>query len=390
LTPATYLFFTNECVGLGHLKRALALAAAVTERDPDASALIVTGSPVEMAHPLPQRVDTVKLPMVARDSSGLQHAGRLGIDLPDVREMRSQLALAVAESLVPTVAVVDKAPLGLGDELVPALEWLHEAGTKLVLGLRDIEDRPARVRREWDRPDVRTTFEELYDAVLVYGPNGIRRDALSCLDWEPALPVHHVGYVAAAPADDSPGMDGDYVLATAGGGADGAFVLATFLDAVRARPLPFRALVVTGPLMPEEDVRDLHARARGLDVELQTFHPALESAIGGAKAVVAMAGYNTVSELLRTGRPAVIVPRVRPSSEQALRADELRRSGRAEVIHPDDLDPERMRAALDRALATPGHEPTNGHNGAARAAEILNGLAQEATPGSRAALQEAS
>jgi len=387
LIPATYLFFTNECVGLGHLKRALALASAVTERDPEASALIVTGSPVEIAHPVPQRVDTVKLPMVARDSSGLQRAGRLGIDLPDVREMRSQLALAAAESLAPSVAIVDKTPLGLGDELVPALEWLHEAGTKLVLGLRDIEDRPARVRREWNRPEVRRTFERLYDAVLVYGPNGTRSDALSCLDWDPALPVHHVGYVAAPATDDPPGMEGDYVLVTAGGGADGARVLATFLDAVRAKPLPLPALVVTGPLMPEDDVRDLHARARGLDVELKTFHPALESAIGSARAVVAMAGYNTVSELMRTGRPAVIVPRVRPSSEQALRAESLRRSGRAEVIHPDDLDPERMRAALDRVLATPAHEPHDGHNGAARAAELLNGLAQEAAPGPRALLE---
>ena len=386
MIPATYLFFTNECVGLGHLKRALALASAVTERDPEASALIVTGSPVEIAHPVPQRVDTVKLPMVARDSSGLQRAGRLGIDLPDVREMRSQLALAAAESLAPSVAIVDKTPLGLGDELVPALEWLHEAGTKLVLGLRDIEDRPARVRREWNRPEVRRTFERLYDAVLVYGPNGTRSDALSCLDWEPALPVHHVGYVAAPATDAPPGMAGDYVLVTR----------AAARTRARARHLPRRgareaaalpALVVTGPLMPEDDVRDLHARARGLDVELKTFHPALESAIGGARAVVAMAGYNTVSELMRTGRPAVIVPRVRPSSEQALRAERLRRSGRAEVIHPDDLDPERMRAALDRVLATPAHEPHDGHNGAARAAELLNGLAQEAAPGPRALLE---
>ena len=81
MIPATYLFFTNECVGLGHLKRALALASAVTERDPEASALIVTGSPVEIAHPVPQRVDTVKLPMVARDSSGLP-ARRTARDRP--------------------------------------------------------------------------------------------------------------------------------------------------------------------------------------------------------------------------------------------------------------------------------------------------------------------
>ena len=38
------LFITNECAGLGHLRRTINLARAVTEADPDATALIVTGS----------------------------------------------------------------------------------------------------------------------------------------------------------------------------------------------------------------------------------------------------------------------------------------------------------------------------------------------------------
>ena len=76
--------------------------------------------------------------------------------------------------------------------------------------------------------------------------------------------MHHVGYVGrAGRADaDRATWPADYVLVTAGGGADGARMLATFLDAVRMKPLPLPALVVTGPLMPEADVRDLHARAR--------------------------------------------------------------------------------------------------------------------------------
>jgi predicted glycosyltransferase len=156
-----YLFFTNECVGLGHLRRALALAAAVTERDRHSSALIVTGAPLELAHPLPPRVDTIKLPLVARDRAGVHRPGRLEIGLADVRAMRAQLALAAAQSFAPDVAVVDKAPLGLGEELAPALESLHSAGTGLVLGLRDIEDSAARVRREWERPSVRSGFARL-------------------------------------------------------------------------------------------------------------------------------------------------------------------------------------------------------------------------------------
>jgi predicted glycosyltransferase len=38
------LFITNECAGLGHLRRTINLARPVTESDPKATPLIVTGS----------------------------------------------------------------------------------------------------------------------------------------------------------------------------------------------------------------------------------------------------------------------------------------------------------------------------------------------------------
>jgi predicted glycosyltransferase len=374
MTGPRYLFFTNECVGLGHLRRALTLAAAVTEQDPSASALIVTGAPIELAHPLPARVDTVKLPLLARDSNGAQRPGRLAVGLADVRAVRSQLALAAAQAFAPNVAVVDKLPLGLGDELAPALEWLRRAGSRLVLGLRDIEDAPARTRREWQRPAIRETLERLYDAVLVYGPEGSRYHALACVPWRTSLPLYEVGYVAARPAETPRDVPSEYVLVTAGGGADGAAMVAAFLDAVRLEPLPVPGLVVTGPLMPDAEVQALRSRAHRLDVELETFRPGLDGAMAAARGVVAMAGYNTVSELMRTGRPALLVPRVRPSREQALRAELLRAQGRADVLYPHELGATRMRASLTRLLAAEPHAPQGDHTGAGRAAGILGSL----------------
>ncbi len=376
MNSSRFLFFTNECVGLGHLRRALSLARELAETDPTVSSLIVTGSPVELSHPPPTRIDTVKLPQLARDEDGTQRPRRLGIDLADVRALRSMLALAAAESFAPSVAVIDKTPLGLGDELEPALETLHDAGTRLVLGLRDIEDAPARVRRSWGPAKVRRAIERYYDAVLVYGP-GSSVDALDCMGWHDLpVPVHHVGYVgssltAGPPAD----LPGSYLLVTAGGGADGSRLLSTFLAAVRLEPLPLPTLLVTGPLMPEPESSAIRALAEGLDVRVETFRPDLDAAIASARGVVAMAGYNTVSELLRTGRPALLVPRARPSREQLLRASAMRAAGRAQMLHPDELDPARMRAALGRLLDTPAHEPDGDHAGAARAVAILLELA---------------
>lgn len=46
------MLYSHDTFGLGHLRRSRALAAAITGAIPDASALILTGSPVAGALPL--------------------------------------------------------------------------------------------------------------------------------------------------------------------------------------------------------------------------------------------------------------------------------------------------------------------------------------------------
>src|SRR5215216_4211579 len=97
-TNHRYLFFTNECVGLGHLRRTLSVAHGVSELDASATSLIVTGACVAPAERLPARVDTVKLPQLGRDQSGTHHPHSLDIALEDVRSLRAHLALTAAET----------------------------------------------------------------------------------------------------------------------------------------------------------------------------------------------------------------------------------------------------------------------------------------------------
>lgn len=62
-----------------------------------------------------------------------------------------------------------------------------------------------------------------------------------------------------------------------------------------------------------------------------------------------MGGYNSVCEVLSLGRPALIVPRVRPRAEQVIRAERLAAQGLIGMLHPDELSP----GALGRWLAGP-------------------------------------
>src|ERR671931_992540 len=201
-----FLFFSNELIGLGHLRRTLSIANRLAEVEPDSSSLIVTGSPVVPWFGMPPRVDILKLPGWTRDEHGDRRAGGLALDVGGLHAVRSGIELAVATSFDADVAVVDKLPLGPGGELTEALEALRSIPRcRVVLGLRDIDDAPERVRREWG-PEMRAAIERYYDAILVYGPasspDAIR--SVGCTDLR--VPLHHVGYLGW-PMTDEPAPD---------------------------------------------------------------------------------------------------------------------------------------------------------------------------------------
>jgi predicted glycosyltransferase len=373
-----FIFYANELVGLGQLRRTLAITARLAESPSAPSSLILTGSPLEPTFRLPSRVDTVRLPGRSRDGVGRVYSARLEIDSDELRSLRANIALASATSFRPNVAVVDKLPLGQDGELKAALEALKQRGDcKLVLGLRDIEDSPENVRRKWTA-EMRDAVERLYDAVLVYGPES-SPDAIDCIgDLHLDVPVHHVGYVGTPIPESGPAdLSGDYVLVTGGGGFDGYRLLATFAEAVRLRPLSCRAVMITGPLMAREQRERLFALARGLDILVCERRTDMEYVIAGARAVVSMAGYNTVSEVMRARKPALLVPRAGPSQEQLIRARSLAAAGLQEMLHPSDLTPGSLREALDRLLlrVAPQNLPSY-YRGTERAVRILDELAR--------------
>ncbi len=375
------LFITNECAGLGHLRRTINLARAVTENDPCATALIVTGSAALGSFELPERVDTVKLPVFRREADGTLYAATLGVDMPMIESMRSEILRSAAAAFDPDVVVVDKTPLGLRDELVPMLELLRGRGrSRIVLGLRNVEDDPARVRAAWSEANTLSAVGRYYDCAVVYGPDNTTNDALSCLDGvEMPVPVTHVGFVGNSPATTPPDdLPSGYLLVTVGGGSDGHDMIDAVLDAELHAPLPYPIVVVTGPLMSASAVRRLASRCDGDHIRLFEFRHDMANVLAGARGVVTMGGYNTISEVLQTGVPALVIPRVRPSEEQLIRANELVALGLADMLHPDSITPERTWHAVQQMVTRPRRPIDRAdYRGAERTADLLVGLANE-------------
>jgi predicted glycosyltransferase/glycosyltransferase involved in cell wall biosynthesis len=342
------LLYSHDSYGLGHLRRTMLIAESLARRPAIDDVLVVTGSPRSQSFHLPPGIDLVKLPVITKDDRGGYRPRTMRQSLDETVALRSRIIEATVEAFRPDVVLVDHAPVGLGGELLPVLErWAgRRGGPTMVLGLRDIVDHPDRVEQEWERNGVWDVLRTAYDHVLVYGDPTVRTTAMDLrLDERLPCPVTHVGYVtrSAAPRDHRM-PDVPQVLVTVGGGGDGHRLLrayAAFLEGV-GPAAGFHSVVVTGPLSSSRRHDEISEalEATGAPVEVLKFTDHHDELLARSSAVIAMAGYNTVCEIITARVPALLVPREAPRVEQFLRATRLRDLGIVELQTVDRLAPE--------------------------------------------------
>lgn len=347
------LFYSHDTFGLGHLRRSRALAAAMTEADPQASALILTGSPVAGRFTFPRRVDHVRLPGVTKRADGSYAARTIGMGIEEVTELRSGLIQTAVQQFDPDVLIVDKEPTGFRGELLPTLEYLEKnCDTKLVLGLRDVLDEPEVLAAEWARKDAVAATERFYHEIWVYGLHSIYDPTKGLsLSSSAQARIHWTGYLRRdlGPVGQPP--EQPYILITPGGGGDGRAMVDLVLSAYERDPtLSPRAVLVYGPFLSGELRDEFETRVAALNgrVTAVGFESQIETLFAGAEGVVCMGGYNTFCEVLSFDKRAVIVPRTTPRLEQWIRASRAEDLGLVRMLDEtrDGLTPEAMVQAI--------------------------------------------
>lgn len=348
--PARIALYSHDTLGFGHWRRNLLLATALRKLDPAPQILMIAGMHEAGAFVLPDGVDSLTLPAYGKDSLGRYRARALGLDLAELAALRGASIRAALESYDPDLLIVDNVPRGAQGEMVPALTALRARGkARIVLGLRDVIDTRDAVRGQWLRQRNHPALRRWFDEVWIYGdPNFY--DLVSEYGFGPEFTARarFMGYldqrerlVGTAPA----APDTPYVLCTVGGGRDGARICDIFTQSTL--PTGHRGILITGSQMPAEDRAALRNRINARsDMEMLDFTPEPLRLMAGAARVVAMGGYNTVTELLSFGVPALILPRTRPRREQILRAERLAERDLIGMIDPDHLTSENLSAWL--------------------------------------------
>ena len=107
--------------------------------------------------------------------------------------------------------------------------------------------------------------------------------------------------------------------------------------------------MVTGPQL---DAALFHqvAQAAGPRTVVRRSWPGMSRHIQQAAAVIAMAGYNTVTEILASETPALLVPRETPRLEQFIRASGLKKAGAVDLLRVTDLSAAALEDRLSELL----------------------------------------
>jgi predicted glycosyltransferase len=378
------MIYSQDGFGLGHLRRNLNIAVQI-RRQASASVLVLADSPAAPFFPLPPYVDFIKVPTLVKVNTGIWQSDRLELPPQEIVDIRSAMIREIALSYRPHVLLVDHMPYGVSQELQPALVALkrHNRRTRVVLGLRDILGAPQDICPQWERDDAFNAIASYYDRVLVYGSPEVF-PSLEEYQFPSAVVAKssYCGYVTREHVRPSPpardeGRD-PMVLVTGGGGADASFFMDKFLDGMRLLlgKARFRVVLTTGPFLHQDQYELLRRKAAGAPVRV--IRDARDSVhlMQRADVVVCMAGYNTVSEILRFQKPAIIIPRPGPSAEQTMRTRIMSARGLFGTIHPRDLTGESLAEMLavklaERAGPDPAALPPL--DGASRAASHIIG-----------------
>ena len=383
------LLYSHDSWGLGHLKRSLAIASALTTRFPDANVLVVTGSPCATQFNLPENCDVLKLPSVSKDAEGQYISRNLTDDVSRTIDLRSRLILEAYRSFKPHLVLVDHQLTGLHGEALPMLHEAHEADCILIYGMRDVLDDPEAVAVEWDRHENHWALRHGYESVCVYGTPEVFDPRTQYPMLAPHKDkVNFTGYIVS-PLDYTTRLPVPtripHVLVTMGGGQDGRERLECFFDSLLQAPPTWTSHVLTGPLMEAGSVRHFKRLVQRMgmtqQVRVSRFHNNIPHLLQAADAVVSMAGYNSCAEILQSRIPAILLPRTTPRREQLIRAKRFQALGLAQCL--TDLQPADLRDAIESALELRPHAPGRiDLEGTTRFCELVEALVTRSADGS--------
>lgn len=368
------LFYVQHLLGIGHLRRTLAVAEAC-RREGVPVEVISGGFPIDLSDFPELKVHQLS-PVRSKDLSFSAIVDGTGNEVDsDFEANRAAELKALFESARPKILVTELFPFGrrrFRFELIPLLEAAKNKGVKIFCSVRDnVQRRPP--ARETETID---WLKSYYSGVLVHGdPKFMPFSESFAKANEIDSLIAYTGFVdtALAPVQLGSTETIDVVISAGGGAAGHALYRCAAEACALSRHDQMRWVILAGAEPSPEFLDELRTLG-GAKLTAEPNRPDFRALLRACRVSVSQAGYNSVVDLLATGAPALVVPFSGEGgeSEQPARAQRLQALGRASVLAQDELSPELLATRVDAFLDGPTEQFALQHcEGAKRSAQLL-------------------
>ena len=188
------LIYAHDGRGFGHVSRSVAIGAAVRRLFPDLKTLLLTGFQQTAALIDAVALDWIKLPSYQKtvvDGKARSRIGNTNIKHSALVKSRRRIIHSAVEEYQPRIVLVDHQPQGKSDELIDALRCTSD--TIWILGVRGVV---GQVKDVWSKRAA-DIFAEHYKALFWYGDDSILgREPLDELRNHFRVAPRVVGYVS--------------------------------------------------------------------------------------------------------------------------------------------------------------------------------------------------
>lgn len=379
------LLYAHDGRGLGHAGRSIAIGMALRRRYPELRVLFVSGCSKAGELIGSTSLDWLKLPaykteVVAGRSRGVD--GNSGFSDQDLGRYRGLQLRDLIRLYRPRMVVCDHSPQGKHKEMIPALEATSAEDIKWVLGIRGVVGGVPQATSGL----ARELFARYYHSLLWYGDSAVLgTDNLDAIGAFYGVQPVECGYVSRL---------GEVCLGT---GADRQerkrYCCTVSIPWLGEQSMPFiselaKALADIGPDYglwrlfidhggtPEsERVQNLFATLSHCRLEPPSGHAYVEALLGSQTALI-YGGYNSVSDVLWSALPALVVLREMEDNEQQIHLQRLlNQSAQLRVISESRARSEQIRSLLLELLQSPLVDASKVNmDGAQASADYIAGL----------------
>lgn len=345
------LFYVQHLLGVGHVRRAAALARAMTAEKLEVN-VALGGFRVALADFGAAKLHQLAPVRTADMSfSALLDENGTPVD-PAWWQRRREALLALYERLDPQVILTEHFPFGRGafkKELVPLLD-AAKGRARIACSVRDVLVGASEAKAS----KITDLVERYFDHVLVHGVEKIiPLDATFAPARRFAEKISYTGYVAQPGPRCREGENagrGEIILSIGGGAVGGDLLRAGLTVASQERFRGYRWRFLAGSNLESHVLRELEARAPA-HVIIEPARSDFATLLANCALSISQGGYNTVMDVITARCPNLIVPFATGSeSEQNFRARRFEALGLINLLPPGRLNAQALGDAAAAAL----------------------------------------